>query len=72
MKKMYSLEIRGKESSWGFPVELDPAHVDEYRADGLVVMEICNTIPEWVPSHMIRVWCFFQDIFNFKNPFSKA
>ena len=72
MKKLYSLNIRGKHKEWGFPIYADPKHVEDWRADGLWVDEILNTIPEWWVNagFSVLLWCFFEDIFNFKNPFA--
>lgn len=72
MKKLYSLEIRGKRKEWGFPLWADPKHVEDWRADGLVFNEILNSIPKWWVDmgFSVRLWCFFEDIFNFKNPFA--
>jgi hypothetical protein len=70
MKKHYSLSIRGRQHSWSFHIMVDPQYVPEWRADGLEINEICNTIPEWiVGAGLIRPWCFLQDLFHFKNPF---
>jgi len=69
-KKLYSLDVRGKQHEWGFHIYADPKHVEDWRADGLEVYEICNVVPVWiVDMGLLRVWCFFQDIFHFKNPF---
>ena len=71
-KKLYSLNIRGRHKEWGFPIWADPKHVEDWRADGLNVDEIVNIIPEWWVNagFSVRLWCFFQDLFNFKNPFA--
>lgn len=72
MKRLYIVSIKGKTSNWGFPVELDPNHLAEYRADGLQIEELVNIIPLWVVQiGATKIWCFFQDIFNFQNPFRK-
>jgi len=71
-KKLLSIEVKGKEKTWTFNFYGDPRHIEEWRTDGLEVNEIKNSIPEWVVSiGMLKPWCFFQDIFNFKNPFRK-
>jgi hypothetical protein len=71
-KKLYSLSIRGRQHSWNFHVYVDPKYVPEWRADGIEIDEVCNTIPEWVVNAgLLRPWCFFQDLFHFKNPFVK-
>ena len=74
MKKLYTVNIDGREKHWALEVMAEPEHVEAWREDGLRVDEVCNTIPEWVASlgaPSIRCWCFFQDIFYWKNPFAK-
>lgn len=69
-KKLMSVEVRGNDRQWGFQFYGDPKYLNEWRADGLEIYEIENTIPTWVVDlGMTRAWCFCQDIFNFKNPF---
>lgn len=71
-KKLLSVTVHGKEKTWGFNFYGDTKYLDEWRSDGLEVVEILNTIPQWVVDlNLINIWCFFQDIWNFKNPFSK-
>ena len=67
-KRLLSIEVRGTRMRWSFPFYGDPRFIPEWEADGLVVTEILNTIPEWFP--WPRMWCFFQDLLNFKNPWS--
>ncbi len=70
MKKLMEIEVHGKTCKWGFIFEGDPKYLDDWRADGLVVDEVVNIIPEWVADiGMVRPWCFVQDLLNFKNPF---
>lgn len=62
MKRLMSIEVRGREHSWGFLFEGDPAHLADWRADGLEVHEVCNVIPEWaVRLGLTRPWCWAQD-----------
>jgi hypothetical protein len=69
-KKLYSITIRGNEHTWSFDVMVDPRFVEEWRADGIEIDEICNVIPEWIADLGItRLWCFVQDLFHFRNPF---
>jgi hypothetical protein len=69
-KKLYELQILGKHKRWNFAVYVDPQYVKEWTADGLVIEEVCNVIPEWVADmRLTRAWCFLQDAFNFTNPF---
>ncbi len=72
LKKRYSLSIQGKNHHWTFDVMVDPQYINEWRADGIIIEEIHNTIPVWiVDCGLTKQWCFFQDCFNFKNPFSR-
>lgn len=69
-KKLMSVDVRGKDHSWSFNFYGDPKYLDEWLADGLDIKTIENIIPEWiVDMGLTRLWCFFQDLFNFKNPF---
>lgn len=71
-KKQYSLEIKGKTSRWSFVVLVDPQYVDEWRADGLEIAELYNTVPAWVAElGLTRFWRFCQDVFYWKNPFKR-
>jgi len=66
MNKLLAVEIKGKEKNWSFNFYGDPKYLDEWREDGLEVVEICNTIPLWVHSMgLTAVWIFVQDLFNF-------
>jgi len=72
-KKLLSVTVKGERRKWGFNFYGDPKYLDEWRADGLDVVEIVNSIPTWLPAWVpVRWWCFAQDIFNFKWPWSKA
>lgn len=67
MNKLLAVEIKGKEKNWSFDFYGDPKYLDEWREDGLEVVEICNTIPLWVHSMgLTSFWIFMQDLFNFK------
>lgn len=69
MKRM-AIEVSGSERRWLFTFDGDPKHLDEWRADGLEIIVIENTVPAWVATiGLAGPWCFLQDIFNFRNPF---
>jgi hypothetical protein len=71
-QKQMMIEVRGKRKSWSFPFYGDPKYLAEWRADGLEVNEVYNTIPYWVVEcGMARPWCFVQDVLNLRNPFAK-
>ena len=71
-ERLYSLEIQGRTKQWGIPVYAEPEWVEDWRADGLEVSEVLNRIPEWMPSWAIKPFCRLQDLWNFKNPWSKT
>lgn len=71
--KRYAIQVRGREHSWSFHVSAKPEHVEDWRADGLEVDEILHSIPEWVVNlGLLRPWCFFEDLFYFRNPFARG
>ena len=65
-----SIEIRGKHSTWGVDWDAPQSQIDGMREDGIDVYIIENSIPVWIVDlGLLRPWCFFQDIWNLKNPF---
>lgn len=73
MKKTHFISVRGKKHEWAFDVEIDPKHVSALREDGIDVYELRGLVPMWVANaRLTRLWLFFQDCFNFRNPFSNA
>lgn len=64
--KAHSITVRGREHEWCFRFYADPAHLDDWLADGLEVYAVENVIPRWMP--WPRLWCWLQDVFNFKKP----
>ena len=72
MTKLLQITVRGKRHTWAFEFYGDPQFIEDWRADGLDVCEVVNTVPEWAARlRLVRPWCFFQDLFNFKNPFNQ-
>jgi hypothetical protein len=68
--KRYSITVRGRRHLYNFDVYGRPEWVEGWRADGLEVEEIVNTVPESVAAlGFTHLWIFFQDIFYFRNPF---
>lgn len=72
MEKLLCINLKGKRRSWGFNFYGDPKYLAEWRADGLDITEIVNSVPAWyVDAGLpVRWWCFWQDVFHFKNPWS--
>lgn len=69
-KKLLSVTVQGKEKTWIFNFYEEPKYIQDWRNDGLVIDEILNTVPVWiVDCGLLKPWVFFQDVFNFKNPF---
>jgi hypothetical protein len=70
--KRMAITVRGTHGRWQFHFFGDPRHISEWEADGLDVHEVCNVIPMWVAGiGLASAWCFVQDIFNFKSPWSR-
>ena len=71
-QKGWLLDIKGKSgSTYSFEVEIDPQYIQEWKGEGInIVGRLENTIPMWVVDiGLTRPWCFFQSLFNFRNPF---
>jgi hypothetical protein len=66
--KLYGVDLEGEEHRWSFPVYLTETALAEMKADGVdCFYEIANVIPKWVvDAGFTRVWCFGQDLFNFR------
>ena len=67
-----SIDVRGKRSTWDVTWDAPQSQIDAMREDGIEVGIVENAIPQWVADlgyAPMRIWCFFQDIWNFKNPF---
>ena len=70
--KLMTVFVRGRRSSWTFQFHGNPAHLADWREDGLEVYEITNAIPAWaVDLGLARAWCFVQDLFHFRNPWRR-
>lgn len=68
-----SIDVRGKHSEWDVTWDAPQAQIDAMREDGIDVHIVYNSIPAWVVDlgyWPTRTWCFFQDVWNFKNPFA--
>ncbi len=69
----HSVEVRGKRSTWCIDTYITRQTAQDWRDDGLTVHEVLNSIPAWWVDAGLPVgwWCFWQDVFNFKNPWAK-
>ena len=66
-KTRHSITVRGRQSTWCFDVYATSADVATWRADGLEVDELVNTIPDWIAGMgLARPWCWLQDLWNLK------
>jgi hypothetical protein len=68
-----TLSVKGKSGKeYSFDVYADKKYLDQWWNEGIEIYPLVNEIPEWaVNMGLTHVYCFFQDIFNFKNPFKK-
>jgi len=67
---MVVLSVRGKASEWGLTLPMKWDQITAMREDGIDVGILENTVPAWaVNIGLLKPWCLFQDLFNFKNPF---
>ena len=67
MKRIYSITVTGHAHKWSFLFDGDPQYLQEWLDDGLDVALVVNIIPEWVANlGLVKVWCFLQDIFQFR------
>ena len=64
--KLMTLHVRGKHNDYSFHFYGDPADLADWRADGLTVYQLENTIPEWVPHWAVKTWVWIQDRWNLK------
>ena len=70
--ELASITIHGEQSTWAVNWHTTPKEIEAMRADGIEVFEIENIIPAWVvDAGLTRTFVFFQDLWNFKNPFKE-
>lgn len=66
MKRKIIITVKGRSASWSFEFVGEPAHLAEWRQDGLEVYEVANAVPQWVQSmKLTRIWCLVQDAWRF-------
>jgi len=66
MKRRYSIRVHAR---WDIPFTATPAQVADMRADGLVIDEICNTVPARLPACLVRLLCRLQDAWQWLRLF---
>ena len=71
-KKLLHLTVMTKDGRYNFFVLADPKHLEHWKSIGVDIDPICNVISEWIPAWLTKQWAFAQDVFNFKNPWSKT
>ncbi|SDQ43447.1 hypothetical protein [Pseudoxanthomonas sp. CF125] len=75
--QLMSLTVQTKDGPYGFRVMADPKHLDHWRAVGVDIEPINNLISDRLPARILGVrttkpYQFLQDVFGFKNPWSKT
>lgn len=70
---LHQVRVRGKGHTWLIDTYITRENAEVWRQDGIDVVEILNSIPAWwVDAGLsVRFWCFWQDVFHFKNPWRK-
>lgn len=70
---LHTVVVEGRCSTWIIETYITRETAQDWRDDGLEVRETLNTIPAWWVDYgfSVRLWCFWQDVFHFKNPFRK-
>lgn len=65
--KIMSVTVRGKSGNvYTFNFDGNKKYIEEWRQEGIIIDEICNTIPIWVVKlKLTKQWIFLQDLFNF-------
>lgn len=72
-KKLVSIEVRGRQHEWAVTWVANEDQITAMRADGFDVLEIRFSMPAWVMEQgLAPVWCFFQDLWNFRNPWGQS
>jgi hypothetical protein len=62
-----TVTVRGSTSKWVFgPFPARRTDIEEWRADGLEVDELINSIPEWLPSGLTSAWCRLEDLWRLR------
>lgn len=66
------IELRGKTGEWLVTSDMSRAQIDAMREDGIEVGIVENMAPEWIVDiGLLKPWCFVQDVWNLRNPFTK-
>ncbi|HYG43188.1 MAG TPA: hypothetical protein VEA17_09730 [Bordetella sp.] len=58
MINRYSLCLSNK---WTPTILASAEEVESMRRDGYVIDELLNRVPQWLPSPLVRPWCWVQD-----------
>lgn len=62
MKRLYTINVPGRNQTWGWYRWGTPEHAADWRADGLEVFEVVNTIPAWIVQFgLTRLWVALED-----------
>jgi hypothetical protein len=73
MKHLVIVEVRGKTHEWGVTTRANDSQIADWRADGLSVIVVENTVPAWAFDFGLgRIWVVVQDIYMLRNPWRKG
>lgn len=75
-KVLHIVPIRAPDGRcYGVETYITRSTASDWRQSGVIVHEVENLVPVWVAAlgrRAVRIWCFGQDIFNFKNPWRRS
>jgi hypothetical protein len=61
VKRPMFIEVRGNQHRWSFNFDGDPAHLADWRADGLEVNVIEGSVPYGIAGTLLmRPWLWLQ------------
>ncbi len=65
MKRRCMVVVRGRRHEWAFDFIGDEKYLERWREDGLDVIVIENSVPQWASElGLLRVWCWCQDLWR--------